>query len=299
MKKFILHIFIFFALGAAVDISFGGACKYMARHAHSGETARNNALFLQNKYDLMTMGSSRCVCHYDDKLISDSLGVNAVNAGNKGNGIILMYGRYHVIPKVHKPKILIYDIEPSFDIVEYEGDDNNRRYLAGMKSFYDVSGIKDIFRDVDWNEPFKMYSMLYRYNSKILVLLGDYLKKGKVNCSFYQPTRRDYVAAEVKEKPQRNVDKLKLEYFEKLIKETKNDGVQLIVVASPKYGASSITELQPIVDLCQKYDVPFWDYYLDMHDTRWFCDNMHLNYEGSQEFTRTIIRRINEEILIH
>lgn len=298
MKKFILHIFVFFALVAAVDISFGVACNYMVHHAHSGETARNNALFLQNKYDLMTMGSSRCVCHYDDNLLSDSLGINAVNAGNKGNGVILMYGRYHVIPKYHKPKILIYDIEPSFDLIEYEGDDNNRRYLAGMKSFYDVPGIKNIFRDVDWSEPFKMYSMLYRYNSKILVLLGDYLKNEKVNYSFYQPTRRDYVAAEVKEKPQRNVDKLKLKYFEKLIEETKNDGVKLIVVASPKYGATSTTELQPIVDLCKKYDVPLWDYYLDMHDTRWFCDNNHLNYDGSQEFTRTIIRRINEEKLL-
>ena len=77
----------------------------------------------------MTMGSSRCVCHYDDKLLSDSLGINAVNVGNKGNGIILMYGRYHVIPKNHKPKILIYDVEPAFDIIEYEEDDNNRPIL--------------------------------------------------------------------------------------------------------------------------------------------------------------------------
>ena len=94
------------------------------------------------------------------------------------------------------------------------------------------------------------------------------------------------------------MDKLKLKYFDKLIEETNNDGVKLIVVASPKYGASSTTELQPIVDLCKKYDVPFWDYYLDMHDTHLFCDNMHLNYEGSQEFTRTIMQRLKDEELI-
>ena len=53
------------------------------------------------------------------------------------------------------------------------------------------------------------------------------------------------------------------------------------MVVSPKYGASSIFEFQPIVDLCQKYDVPIGDYHLDMYDIRWFCDNMHLKYDGS------------------
>lgn len=181
------------------------------------------------------MGSSRCVCHYDDQLLSDSLGIDAINMGNKGNGVILMYGRYHLIPMEKKPKILLYDIEPAFDIIEYEEDDNNRRYLSGLKSFYGEPGVKDIFRDVDCTEPVKMNSQLYRYNSKTLVMIGDYIKKGKVNYSFFQPTRRKYVAGKVVEKPHRENDTLKLKYFEKLIQETKTDGVQLVVVASPKY----------------------------------------------------------------
>lgn len=130
------------------------------------------------------MGSSRCVCHYDDQLLADSLDIDAINMGNKG------YGRYHLIPMENKPKILLYDVEPAFDIIEYEDDDNNRRYLSGLKSFYGEPGVKDIFRDVDCTEPVKMNSQMYRYNSKTLVMIGDYIKKGKVNYSFFQPTRR-------------------------------------------------------------------------------------------------------------
>lgn len=244
------------------------------------------------------MGSSRCVCHYDDRILSDSLGIDAINLGNQGNGIVLMYGRYHIIPKEDKPSILLYDLEPMFDIVEYENDDDNRRYLAGLKFFYGEPGIKNIFQDVDCIELVKMKSQMYRYNSKTLVMLGDFIKKGTVSYSFYQPTRRNYVAGKTTTIIHRDVDSLKLKYFEKLIEETKADGVQLVVVASPKYGASSTEELQPIIDLCDRYSIPFWDYYLDMHDTKWFCDNMHLNYEGSQEFTRTIMQRLRDEELI-
>ncbi|MBR6091482.1 MAG: hypothetical protein IKQ09_01525 [Bacteroidales bacterium] len=299
MKRFLINILLFFAFVAVVDMVYGYACNYMVKHAHSGETARAMGVFKQGRFDLMAMGSSRCVCHYDDQLLSDSLGINAINVGNKGNGIVLMYGRYHIIPKENKPKVLLYDIEPSFDIIEYENDDKNRRYLSGLKMFYNEPGIRTIFKDVDCSEPIKMYSQMYRYNSKTLVLLGDYMRKGRLNLSFYLPTHRRYVAAEVKEKPSRNNDLLKLKYFEKLIEETRADGVQLVVIASPKYGASSTDELQPIMELCSKHSVPFWDYYLDMHDTEWFCDNMHLNYEGSQEFTKTIFRRIANENLIN
>lgn len=234
MRKFLLNILLFFAIVASVDVLYGIACEYIINNAHSGETARNHKV-LNNKYDLIAMGSSRCVCHYDDQLLSDSLGIDAINMGNKGNGVILMYGRYHLIPMEKKPKILLYDIEPAFDIIEYEEDDNNRRYLSGLKSFYGEPGVKDIFRDVDCTEPVKMNSQLYRYNSKTLVMIGDYIKKGKVNYSFFQPTRRKYVAGKVVEKPHRENDTLKLKYFEKLIQETKTDGVQLVVVASPKY----------------------------------------------------------------
>lgn len=293
MKKYLLNIFLFFCIVAVADLGLSFVCKYMIDNTHSGDVARITGLLKKNHYDLMTMGSSRCVCHYDDQLMSDSLGLKVINAGFEGNGIILMFGRYHIIPKENKPQILIYDVEPSFDVLAYENDDHNRRYLSDLKMFYDENGISDIFRRVDRRESIKMQSSMYRFNSKLFVLIRDYIRKSGVQYSFYQPTDRQYSPpVRKKEDTYWGNDSLKLHYMEQLMIDTKADGVQMIVVASPKYGATSTIDVQPVIDLCNKHGVPFWDYYLDMHDPRWFCDNMHLNREGSKEFTKAIIERI-------
>lgn len=297
MKKYMLKILLFFCVVAVSDLSFGLVCKYLVENTHSGDTARINGLLKKNRYDVMTMGSSRCVCHYNDQMMSDSLGLNVINAGFKGNGIILMYGRYHIIPKDKKPSVLIYDLEPNFDVLTYYNDDNNRRYLSDLKMFYEEDGISDIFHSVDYLEPLKMQSNLYRYNSDAFVLIRNFVLKGKVEYSFFLPTDKQYVISQNRgHEDIHEQDSLKLYYMEKLMFETKADGVKMIVVASPKYGASSKNDLQPVYKLCLKHGVPFWDYYLDMQDTCWFCDNMHLNLKGSIKFTKKIIKRLQTEI---
>jgi len=298
MKKYLLNILLFFGIVAVADFGFGLVCKYMVDNTHSGETARINGILKKNHYDVMTMGSSRCVCHYDDQMMSESLGLNAINAGFKGNGIILMYGRYHIIPKEKKPSILIYDLEPTFDVLAYDNDDKNRRYLSDLKIFYGEDGISDIFNSVDYFEPLKMLSNLYRYNSDAFVLIRDFVRKEAVEYSFFLPTDKQYdISQKCGYEEIYEQDNLKLYYMEKLMLETKADGVKMIVVASPKYGASSKKDLQPVYELCLKHGVPFWDYYLDMQDTYWFCDNMHLNLKGSEAFSKKIIKRLQTEIL--
>ena len=299
MKKFIINILLFTALIVVIDFAYGLVCKYLVSNTHSGDTARTAGLFLKNQYDIMVMGSSRCVCHYDDKLMSDSLGVSVINAGEKGNGIILMYGRYSLIPKDRKPRVLIYDVEPSFDVLAYEKDDKNKRYLGGLKFYYDEKEIQSIFKDVDWHEPLKMQSCLFRYNSNLFVILRDYIRKGAPKMSCYNPSYNQYVAATgVNKNVHRGFDDAKLAYMEKMMVDTKRDGVQMVVVASPKYKAETMYQLEPIKDLCEHNGIPFWDYYTTMQEEQWFCNDMHLNYEGSQEFSKTIVQRIKYEKLI-
>lgn len=297
MKSFIVHLIVFVALVLAADFAYGYICDYMVERSPLSNTGRNKVVFKNNRYDVMIMGSSRCVCHYNDKMMSDSLGLNVINVGEKGNGIILMYGKYHIIPKRNKPKVLIYDVEPNFDIEAYEADDNNHRYLAGLKPFFREDGIYDLFKKVDRTEPLKMNSSLYRYNSDLFGIVRDFIRPGSITYSSYKPTDKPYV--DLKNTPKdRDIDFVKAFYFEQLIEETRKDGVQLIVVASPKFGATTKFGLQPIEELCKKYSIPFWDYYYDMHDTKWFCDNSHLNYDGSLIFTQIIINRFADERIL-
>lgn len=69
-------------------------------------------------------------------------------------------GRYH-------PKLIIYDVEPAFDINVYRPDHGNRRYLNMLKPYYKHYGVAGIFKDISLEEWLKVHSGMIRYNSKL------------------------------------------------------------------------------------------------------------------------------------
>lgn len=172
MKRFIIKIALFFALILIADIALGGALGYLANHSKGGFTQRDAYICNRLETEFLLMGSSRCVRHYNPQIITDSLGLSCYNTGQNGNGIILSYGRLRMIDERQKPKVVVYDINPEFDL--FMGDDNHR-YLTWLKQHYDREGVDEIFESVDKTEKYKMYSQMYRYNSRIIELLTDYL----------------------------------------------------------------------------------------------------------------------------
>ena len=172
MKSFGIKVILFFVLLGVVDVLGGYALGYLANHARGGFTQRDAYICDSLETDILLMGSSRCVRHYNPQIITDSLGMSCYNSGQMGNGVILNYGRLKMVCERKKPQVVIYDIEPSFDLME--GEDNHR-YLTWLKQHYDRSGIADIFERIDKTEKYKMMSQLYRYNSRIVELATDFL----------------------------------------------------------------------------------------------------------------------------
>ena len=68
--------------------------------------------------------------------------------------------------------MIIYDVNPSFDLLVGE---NNSKYLGWLRSEYENYDVKQIFEDIDSTEKYKMQSMMYRYNSKFLQNMIDYV----------------------------------------------------------------------------------------------------------------------------
>ena len=172
MKRFLLKLGLFFSLILIADIALGGALGYLANHVKGGFTQRDAYICNRLETDFLLMGSSRCVRHYNPQIITDSLGLSCYNTGQMGNGIILYYGRLRMMDERRKPKVVVYDINPEFDLLV--GDDNHR-YLTWLKQHYDREGIDEIFESVDKTEKYKMCSQMYRYNSRIIELLTDFL----------------------------------------------------------------------------------------------------------------------------
>ena len=125
----------------------------------------------------------------------------------------------------------------------------------------------------------------------------DYIISRPMDAKGYSPMR-----GEMKKEPEKKeraealtIDSLKLFYMNKFVKDLTERKIPLLVVVSPKYGAENSNELQPIKDICENYDVPFWDYYTDsefMKHKEWFKEPMHLNDEGAEMFTRRLSENI-------
>lgn len=299
MKRFILKIALFFALIVVADYLCGIVLSYVAQHAKGGFSQRDAYICDKLETDFLLMGSSRCVRHYNPQIITDSLGLTCYNSGQMGNGIILNYGRLRMINERKKPKVVIYDVAPDFDI--FVGDDNHR-YLTWLKQHYERNGIADIFESVDPTEKYKMMSQLYRYNSRFIELMSDYLHPiSDARADGFSPYKgemdRTKIKTDVKKVKTPDVDKLKLDYVNKLIDELED--VKLFFVVSPRWYGMDSVQIQPIIDICQERHIFFIDFANNpkyVHQDIYFKDGNHMNERGADEFTRDLIGCIKDKL---
>ena len=87
MKKFILHILLFWGIVAVVDVFAGVVFKYLQLKA-GGRTEVEYYVCKEGNEDILVMGSSRASRHYVSKILEDKLGMKCINGGQDGNGIV-------------------------------------------------------------------------------------------------------------------------------------------------------------------------------------------------------------------
>ena len=281
MKKFLINILLFFAIVAGIDICVGKAGDYFQSHAKGGDTRKTDNLVSKEQHDILIFGSSRACHHYDAPFLSDTLGLDVFNAGYDGNGVVLSYGLLSLVLERYQPKLIIFDVEPSFDIIKYAADNGNKRYINTLKPYFKNSGVASVIKGVSEEEYYKNYSGMTRYNTTIISKVLDFMGGGSVVNKGYVPMNGVYTGEpEKKVKHASEIDTYKLDCFANM------------VVASPKYGEKNIEELQPIIEICENSQIPFVDYYTDslfMSHKEWFKEPMHLNAEGARVFSGNIL----------
>lgn len=298
MKKYLLHILLFFVIVAAVDVSVGSFGRYLQGHAKGGSSRQFDDLVMKDRHDVLILGSSRAHHHYDTPFLSDSLGVDVYNAGFDGNGVVLADGVLEMVLNRYKPRLVLFDIEPAFDVNVYDKDNHHTRYIKNLKPYYREEGVSEIIKDVSVEEWRKVQSGLIRYNTEILGMLVDNVIDRGVERSGFQPFKGK-MEKEPEPKAPKDVvrDSFKLAYIEKLIRLCQENDVPLILVGSPKYGQKNSEALQPVKEIAEKYDVRFLDYYAEpsfMAHKGWFKEPMHLNSEGARVFSKMIAQEISE-----
>ena len=298
MKRYILKIILFFAIVAGIDFCAGWSGDYLQAHAKGGAAKRTNGLVMIDYHDIVIFGSSRAHHHYDTPFLSDILGLDVYNAGYDGNGVVLACGLLEMILERYHPKLIIFDVEPAFDIEVYSNDNAHKRYLSLLKPYYKHEKVGEIIYDVSPEEWYKVHSGLLRYNSSFVSLLIYNFKRKDIEIRGYAPLSGSYSIEPKKgQKNEIELDTFKLAYVEKLIQISRTHQVPIVFVGSPKLGMTSSAPLKPVIEICDNYHVQFLDYYADeefMQHKEWFKEPMHLNADGAKLFSERLVPEIKK-----
>lgn len=298
MKKFLINIFFFLCLFVIVDFLLGIALDYFASHAKTGQAYKNYEIAETANPDILILGSSRAVHHYVPDKFEDSIGLSTYVAGQDGNGIILMNPIMHHISNRHKPRIIIYDITPSFDLY----DDDPHTYLRYLRLLKGKSAYTDsLIHVIDPTEILKLHSRLFQYNSSPLSLVKCFFKKTNEFDRGYRPF---FGSLAINTVPQLDtsvhpVSALKLNLFRELIKYCHDNDIKLYFTVSPYYNAAanstSISRDSALSAMIDELGITVLDYSNNpaFANPEYFKDNDHLNNEGAKVFTDTIIARLN------
>lgn len=296
MKRFVLKVFIFALLLGAIDVVIGQFFDHALSKATLTDFGRDNHITNIGTEDILIFGSSRAVHHYNAKMLKDSLGMDCYNCGEDGQGIILNYGRLLMEMERHQPKMVIYDVQPDYDIEE----NDNTKYLKWLKPHYDRKGISDIVKSIDERESWKLLSHLYRYNSEyILLLIALAHSNEEASDKGYFPLNGQMDTMKIDETRAASntgikTDSIKILYLKKMIDELK--GCQLVFVVSPTwYGNNSNDILKEIETICKERNITYLDFSnlpKYVHQNVLFKDGMHLNSRGADEFTKDLIKKL-------
>ena len=297
MKKFIVNILVFFAIVTVVDVAMGKAFGYLRANRAGGRTGAEYYACRETTEDVIVMGSSRASHHYMPQIIADSLGVGCFNAGLDGNGIILQYGRWKMISERYTPKVVIYDVNPAFDLVE----NDNMTYVDRLKPFCGDKQVKSYVAGMFPMEAVKLFSQMYRYNYKWIEMVSDCRLAKQNGLQGYIPLkgvmRKEIADAEgLMDVRGIAIDDTKVIRLELLAKECQEKGTRLVFVVSPYFrgGGYDKNTFAPVMDIAKRYGAEFLynnDYMYALRK-EWYKDSQHLNEVGAKEFTEELVRQI-------
>lgn len=300
-KTFFIKLAVFAVFVVIVDFCFGLCMNYLNSHVQEGRMAKRYHVCKESTEDILLFGTSRMSRHYIPQIIEDSLGMTCYNCGEDGNGIVLSYGYLKMVLGRYTPKMVVYDLS---DLDLYQSnDDNNKKYISYLKPYCNEPGIMDVITAVSDKEKVKLKSNLYRYNSIVLELVGSIFGVGIMDEKGYIPYKKVMEhEPELHIDSAPKVDSLKLSMLHEFIKTCSDYDVQLVFVLSPRYKGSEYGVLYPeIRDLCNQYDIPFWDHTADsaISETKtMFANWMHLNDVGAEAYTRELIPSLKEVLAV-
>lgn len=292
--KLCRSVLIVVVLVAIVDIAVGYVMDWiLPRTGNKGDLCLTNLGVNVIETPIVIVGSSRASHHYDPRIFADSLGRATYNVGTDGCFFTHNCCVINSILERYSPELIIWEFEPAY-LFEHSADDITSMYLYYNKRDYITKTLNEV---LPRSEVIKLYSNIYRYNSKFIRVLTRYLQNNDTpdEYSGYEPSapkslKEPLSLVEEYSSSTSVIDSSKLYRFKETVENAKTKGCKIALVNSPKYAIdTNVYMTDTVTDLCHEQGVSFIDCsQLYINHPEYFNDSSHLNAIGADIYTKHI-----------
>jgi len=305
-RRFLLRGLFFLLALFAADRVVGLGLRYMLYHQKGGRQFEIVYAADQNKADVVVFGSSQAKMHYNPRILKDSLGMTAYNAGMHGTGVLYAEALFNMMLKRYTPKAIVVNIDPFFLYDKAEVRDR-MSYLFPFQDRY-LAELRPMYRYIAAEEELKNMSMLYRYNNVVSTLVANVAGKHKPNVVGFEPKEGSMKVLPTPEEIQQHIHDTTfygppanlalVQSLGRMVSKAREKGIAVVFVSSPMLYPFNEKASQTIVktdSLAKAMHVPF----LKMANTPQFTwkyakyyEGAHLNNGGANEFTRMLVGKL-------
>ena len=290
MKKVLINILIIFAIVAACDIAVGFLGNKILMGTPEVGTLQADAYqaMFKKKADVLILGSSRARHTFQPKMIADSTGLTAYNAGYDGHGMNYALIVLQSFLERCKPQVVV--LEACAAMVTDEWLNNS---IDDVKHFYGLNApLTNYVKEYgSWQLQAKLNSNLYRLNS-----MPTWLVKARTipsrECDGYEPQYGNLADTAIINFTDFETNDIQVKCFEQIIETCKKHNIKLIVYIAPSLEVTAKFQ-KWMNDFCAKRDVILKDHgcdpYFFSNRHYYFNDSDHLNDIGAREMTNISI----------
>lgn len=289
LRRIFLSFFITIATTIGIDLVFGKVADTL--FVHSQRTKIQYDLSDHTDVDILIIGSSRALHHYDSPMMSDSMGCNVQTVAYSGRGLTFHTPMIMAILEHSAPKEIILELLPN----ELDGLLNPR--IKMLYPYIPINKhISDIAIQVDSYNNLLLCSHLYRYNSQILESTKSLYSPYKIKNNGYLPLTPNNVDSleEQIEEPRKGIDIVARNCLLDIMDLCEKKNIRLIVTMSPELYLRDNKE--PIFEICKAESVEYLDNrsfrIQGKNNEEYFNDLWHLNSIGAAEYSKYFIQQL-------
>jgi lysophospholipase L1-like esterase len=248
---------------------------------------------IRARSDVLVLGASTALHHYDDRALTQRLGLRTFAAGVDGRGVGFSRGLLALAAAAHRPRLVVLD-------VSYAERDRTSAQL--LSPYYGRNATVTGILGGDWRNRVKLASRAYRYNGLLLPILTNL---GTPPMAWGFEPLDGALPPDAAPGGARRTDRGLGPWFDRelrrLVADARADGARIVFVESPTWGGRvGPLAMATYERVARELDVPF--HHLtpercpELAHATLYRDHAHLNRAGAELFTRRVADLLAREL---